>query len=80
MIGKCPFHSGRLAKYSAAVVASMKREYCEGNEANCARYQIVTTLGKEHVPTDLTPNDTKQAQEIILANNQKCGTPKTPAE
>lgn len=71
MIDECPFHGGRLSQYSPSVVESMKRFYCEGGQSLCARYKIITTLGKEHVPMDLSPNDMDQARAIIQEYNEK---------
>lgn len=71
MIDECPFHNGRLARYSPSVVESMKRLYCEGGQSLCARYNVLTTLGKEHVPVDLSPNDMTQARLIIRDHQKK---------
>lgn len=49
----------------------MKRLYCEGDQSLCARYKIITTVGKEHVPMDLSPNDLDQARAIIQEYNEK---------
>jgi len=67
----CPLHTGRLAKYSPQVMESMIRMYCEGEPNNCARYVVMSSLGKENVPADLTPNDMVRAKAVIKECQKK---------
>ena len=61
---KCPFFNDKMADMPA--MASMyKKRYCEEDNSECGRYMIFSTLGKEHVPADLYPNDRVTAQAII---------------
>lgn len=64
----CPFFNGRMAITMSAIVESMKKKYCQGSNADCARHMIARTLGKEHVPTDLIPNQVDRAKGILAQN------------
>ena len=64
-LDKCPFHSGRLANYSPAVMQSMMRIFCKGEPDRCARLLLKNEIGEEYVPDDLTPTDLLKALEII---------------
>lgn len=64
LIEKCIFFNDKMA--SMPVTSNMlKRQYCEGDNTQCARYMVFSSMGREHVPGDLFPNDTKRAKEII---------------
>ncbi len=66
-ISGCPFFNGRMAQTMGTVVESMKRRYCLGDQTNCARHMVKRTLGKEHVPPDMIPNQIEIAQQMIEA-------------
>ncbi|HEX8924584.1 MAG TPA: hypothetical protein VF786_02270 [Terriglobales bacterium] len=59
---KCPFFAGTMANMPA-VSNLLKQTYCLGDKTTCARY-LVSTAGKP-VPTDLFPNDTERAKEVL---------------
>ena len=61
----CPFFNGKLACAMPSVVESMKKQYCLGDNSECARH-IVKVSGIQ-VPPDLAPNNVKRAQEIVSA-------------
>ena len=59
---KMPIDKGLGAVY--------RKNYCETNNAKCARYMVVTALGPQSVPLDLYPNMASRAEQII-ANQGK---------
>ena len=60
----CPFFNGRM-KDMKGMATIYKRRYCQGDNSECARYIVFSTLGKEHVPADLYPNMRDRAEQII---------------
>jgi hypothetical protein len=46
-------------------LAQIKRNYCNHNYDQCARFKIFKALGYEKVPNDLDPVDVEQAEMII---------------
>ncbi|WP_028315597.1 hypothetical protein [Desulfatibacillum aliphaticivorans] len=63
----CPFFNSKMASSMTAVAQSMKKRLCQGDNTNCARYQVFKKLGKPKVPADLIPNQTDRAAQIIAA-------------
>ena len=64
----CPFFNDKLDDMPA--MADMyKKKYCLGDKSSCARYIVKTEVGKDEVPSDLSPNQTERAQEIISNAN-----------
>ena len=61
----CPFFNGQMAVSMPAIVESLKKRLCQGDNTNCARHMIARTIGKEHVPDDLIPNQIDRAKEIL---------------
>ncbi len=64
LINECPFFNGNIAG-DEGKIAEMKDKYCRKNNLNCARYMIVTAVGREAVPMELTPDEKTKAYEII---------------
>ena len=68
-LSKCPFYQGQMSMDSG--LGSMyKKRYCEGNRSLCARYMVSSGLGKEYVPSNLYPNMTDKAKEILAAHKK----------
>lgn len=63
----CPFFNDRMPDDSG-LGAMYKRKYCQGDNSDCARYRVVTTLGPPSVPIDLYPNMVDRADAIIAGN------------
>lgn len=42
-----------------------RMKYCKTKVTNCARYQVIRSKGKKHVPLDLHPHDRSRAKKII---------------
>lgn len=61
----CPFFNGRMAQTMPAIVESMKKKYCQGDNSECARYMVFKAKGKPTVPDNLIPNQINQARAII---------------
>ena len=44
----------------------MKKTYCKWHFEKCARYKIAITLGKNAIPMDMYPGDSRRANEILI--------------
>ena len=60
----CPFFNDKMAN-KPATADLLKREYCLGDNKDCARYRIFKTVGREHVPPDLFPIQHDRAERIL---------------
>ncbi len=49
----------------------IKKLYCRWIFAKCARYKVAIVLGKEKIPSDLFPRDTRRADDILIQENTK---------
>jgi hypothetical protein len=62
---KCPFFNDKM-KEKPALAQIYKRKYClEGGKEECARYKVRKTLGPDHVPFDLYPNQADKADTLL---------------
>ena len=43
----------------------LKKEFCNSDYTQCARFIVRNEVGVENVPIDMFPNEQKRAQEII---------------
>lgn len=59
MTPSCLFFNDKMANMPSTA-EMMKRKYCRGNYSNCARFIVLEARGKEGVPADLAPNETKK--------------------
>jgi hypothetical protein len=62
----CPFFNDKLPM-EIGLGALFKKRYCQGDNSECARYMIATTLGRGKVPGDLFPNMLDKAKKLIAA-------------
>jgi hypothetical protein len=60
----CPFYNDKMEN-KPALASMYKKNYCEGNYADCARWKIATTVGRPAVPADLFPNQHDRAELIL---------------
>ncbi len=60
----CIFFNDKM-KNAPATAQIYKKSYCQGNNANCARYLVLKTLGADKIPVDLFPNEAQRAKKII---------------
>jgi hypothetical protein len=63
-IARCVFFNDRMDKMPS-ITERLKVKYCKGDNSGCARYMVVTTLGREKVPSDLYPGQADRAKQII---------------
>lgn len=63
MIEKCIFFNDKMANKPGT--AEMMNKYCKGNFAECARYRVCKSLGREKVPGDLFPSQMDRAETLI---------------
>lgn len=63
---RCPFFNDKMANMPGTA-AIIKKNYCQGDNSNCARYMVFKSLGREAVPIDLYPNQVTRAKTIIDA-------------
>jgi hypothetical protein len=64
MIAGCVFFNDQM-KNMPATSTLYKRNYCQGDYTYCARFLVRNTMGGEHVPADLFPNQRERAETII---------------
>jgi hypothetical protein len=66
----CPFFNDQLKNMPAAS-NMMKKLYCRWIFAKCARFKVAIVLGKEKVPPDLFPGDSRRVDEILIQHCKK---------
>lgn len=64
LIKGCVFFNDKMA--TTPVTAELyKKTYCQGNNAECARYMVFKAKGREKVPPDLFPNQKDRATALL---------------
>jgi hypothetical protein len=66
---KCPFFNDRMAN-KPATANIMKKQYCLGDNSDCARHQVKVALGAEAVPSDLFPVQTEKVAGILSSHGK----------
>jgi hypothetical protein len=66
-LAKCPFFNDKMAAMPG-VVELMKKRYCLGDNAECARWMVRQALSPEKVPPNLYPKDVERAKAIIASS------------
>ena len=66
----CEFLKGcslfnRTLPMDSALGELFKKNYCQGDNTTCARYEVTKTLGREKVPADLYPFSIERANQIL---------------
>jgi len=64
LLAKCLFFNDKMAN-KPGTADMMKTKYCQGNNAECARYVVCKALGREKVPGDLFPIQMDRARELL---------------
>lgn len=64
LLAKCLFFNDKMAN-KPGTADMMKKKYCQGNNAECARYVVCKALGREKVPGDLFPIQMDRARELL---------------
>jgi hypothetical protein len=55
---RCPFFNDQLPKmHTAQKREDMKKKFCGGGSAQCARFMVAEALGLNEVPGNLFPDD-----------------------
>ncbi len=65
-VPKCIFFNDKMAN-KPATANLMKKNYCQGDYAACARHMVCIALGGSQVPADLFPNMVDRAKAILAA-------------
>lgn len=61
---KCPFFHDKMAE-RPAMAAMMKRNYCQGDNSECARWMVFQKTGPGTVPADLYPNQVEKVRSLF---------------
>ena len=64
LIEICIFFNDKMDHYPAAT-ERLKKEYCQGDNSQCARYEVYRALGLKAVPTTLYPGERARAKMIM---------------
>jgi hypothetical protein len=60
----CPFFNDKMQE-KPGLTNMYKNRYCKGDNENCARWRVAVSVGKQHVPSDLYPNQFDRISDII---------------
>ena len=64
-IANCPFFNENMANMPAMAEA-FRKDFCNVDFKECARYIVDTGLGSDKVPNNLYPNEKERSIKIIL--------------
>jgi hypothetical protein len=64
IIETCIFFNDKMQDMPA-MADIFKKNYCRGDNTECARYVVYAAIGRENVPQDLFPNQHARAKEIL---------------
>jgi hypothetical protein len=64
LLATCLFFNDKMAEMPATADL-LKERYCGGDNTVCARHMVFLKLGREKIPPNLMPSDTKKARDII---------------
>jgi len=62
----CPFFNDKM-KNMPEIAEMIKKKFCLGDSAKCARYLVFQKLGRGKVPADLFPRHFDRARDVIAA-------------
>jgi hypothetical protein len=65
-LAKCPFFNDKMANMPS-MADIMKHRYCHDDWDTCARYRVFKALGREHVPSDLFPNQVADVDRVLTS-------------
>ena len=68
LIKGCSFFNDELGNKPDSV-EELKEKYCKTNNLNCARYMVANAIGKENMPSDLSPDEKVKAYMVIAENS-----------
>jgi len=64
LVGGCIFFNNKMQNMPATADI-LKKKYCQGDFASCARYMVFKALGRPKVPADLYPQQAELAEQVI---------------
>ena len=65
-LSTCIFFNDQMEQMPT-VAELLKKEFCRGAFAECARFQVAAALGGPSVPKDLFPQDRGRAHRLLGA-------------
>jgi hypothetical protein len=63
-LATCIFFNDKMA-HMPGLADLYKRNYCRGDNSQCARYRVYKAKGRDKVPADLFPTETDRAETIL---------------
>lgn len=63
---QCLFFNDKMQNMPTAA-GLLKKRLCQGDNSQCARFMVLTALGREKVPVDLSPNQLDRAKTLIAS-------------
>ncbi len=66
----CTFFNDRMPKMPASAEL-FKQKYCRADKASCARFMILSALGRHRVPKDMYPNEIERAKRILARHRSR---------
>ena len=66
LLAGCPFFNDKMSD-TQGIGAVYKKKYCQGSNADCARYVVFKARGRSAVPVDLYPNMLDRAKKILAS-------------
>lgn len=61
----CIFFNDEMVNKPDLISKSFKIRFCQGSNAQCARWQVYSVLGTQGVPSNLYPNQGDRVLKII---------------
>lgn len=62
----CLFFNDKMAN-RPSTAALMKKQYCLGNNQDCARFRVRSAIGGDKVPADLFPTQVDRVAGIVAS-------------
>ena len=66
----CAFFNAPSTQGIQILTDQLKKDYCQGQFDTCARFQVATQLGKEHVPELMLPTQLQLAEMILRRHGE----------
>lgn len=63
-VAKCIFFNDKMANMPSTA-EMLKKKYCRSDFEHCARFMVATRLGRDKVPSDLTPSQMDRANVLL---------------
>lgn len=67
LLAGCLFFNDKMEN-RPSTATMYKRRFCQGDNAECARFAVFRALGKPGVPDDLFPNQFHRVKKIIAGS------------